>query len=141
MSRVTANEGTSRTVSRDEALGQTVGDVMIRHPKTLPVDARVFDVRAAFERPTVRTVLLADGERFAGAIERDGLPTSAPADALARDYVEVEPLTVTPEVPMSDAINLLADRDEPRLIVLGEDGMTLLGLLCANAGATGFCVR
>ena len=138
---MTASEGTSRTVSRDEALEKTVGEVMIRHPKTLPADARVADVRAAFERPTVRTVLLADGERFAGAIEREGFPASAPEDALARDYVDAEPLTVTADLPMSDAITLLGEREEPRLIVVDPDGVTLRGLLCANGTATGFCTR
>ncbi len=114
---------------------------MISRPKTLSADATVADVRAAFERPSVRTVLIADGGRFVGAIERAGLPADAAADKPARDYGAVEPLTVTPEMPMTEAIRLVEKRDEPRLIVLDEDGVTLRGLLCADANASGFCAR
>ncbi len=138
---VATNAGASRTIPVADAVDKTVGDVMLARPKTLPGDAQVRDVRAAFERPSVRTVLLAEGERFVGAIERDALPSAAPDTAPARDYVEAEPLTVTPAMPMTEAMSLLEARHEPRLVVLDEDGVTLRGLLCANGSATGFCVR
>ena len=124
-----------------DAAGLTVGEVMLARPKTLAATSSVAAVRVAFERPTVRTVLLADGERFVGAIERTGLPADAPDEALARDYVEADPLTATPGMPMSEAVGMLAGRDEPRLIVLDEDGVTLRGLVCANGSGTGFCIR
>jgi predicted transcriptional regulator len=131
----------SGTITLAEAVALTVGEVMIRQPKTLPADALVAHVRRLFERPSVKTVLLADGDRFAGAIERGGLPADAPDDAPASDYVEADPLTVTPGPSMSDAVKLLEGRSEPRLVVIDEDGATLRGLLCVNATATGFCVR
>jgi CBS domain-containing protein len=131
----------SRTISIGDAVDKTVGEVMLARPKTLAGHARVRDVRTAFERPSVRTVLLADGERFVGAIEREALPVDAPDDAPARDYLEPDPLTVTPALAMTDAMALLQGRREPRLIVLDEDGVTLRGLLCANGSTTGFCIR
>jgi len=131
----------SRTVTREEALGQTVGEVMIRAPKTLPGNATVADVRRVFDKPNVRTVLLADDGRFAGLIERDGPLSGAPDDAPAVDYIERSPTVATPATAMIDAIKLLDARGEPRLVVLDEDGITLRGLLCANASRTGFCMR
>jgi CBS domain-containing protein len=131
----------SRTVTREDALEQTVGEVMIHSPKTLPSDASVADVRRVFEKPNVRTVLLADGGRFAGLVERDGLPADAPGDAPATAYLEPAPATATPQMRMSDAIKLFEARGEPRLVVLDEDGVTLRGLLCGNTTATGFCLR
>ncbi len=125
----------------EDAAGLTVGDVMLARPKTLAGDSDVATVRVAFERPTVRTVLLADGARFVGAIERTGLPDDAPDEAPARTYVEADPLTVTPGMPMSEALGMLEGLDEPRLIVLDEDGVTLRGLVCANGRGTGFCIR
>ena len=130
-----------RTIALDDAVLMTVGEVMIRQPKTLPADALVADVRRLFERPSVRTALLADGERFAGVIERDGLPADAPNDAPALDFIEADPLTVAPALPMPEAVKLLEGRSEPRLVVVDDDGATLRGLLCVNATATGFCVR
>jgi CBS domain-containing protein len=131
----------SRTITLADAAALTVGEVMIRQPKTLPADALVADVRRLFERPTVRTALLADGQRFAGVIERDGVPADAPDDALAREFIDVDPLTATPSLPITEAVKLLGGRSEPRLVVIDEDGATLRGLLCINATATGFCVR
>lgn len=76
---------TSHKVALEDVAEKTVGDVMIRRPKTLPRDAVVGDVRRAFERPGVRTVLLAANERFLGAIERGGLPVDAGGHEPARD--------------------------------------------------------
>jgi CBS domain-containing protein len=132
---------TERTIALDDAVSMTVGEVMIRQPKTLPSDALVADVRRLFERSSVRTALLTDRERFAGVIERDGLPAEAPDDAWASDYVEADPLTVAPGLPIPEAVKLLEGRSEPRLVVVDEDGATLRGLLCVNTTATGFCVR
>ena len=47
----------------------------------------------------------------------------------------------TPGMPMSEAVRMLEGRDEPRLTVLDEDGITLRGLLCANGSGAGFCIR
>jgi CBS domain-containing protein len=138
---VAANAGASRTIAVADAVDKTVVEVMLARPKTLSGDAQVREVRVAFERPAVRTVLLADGDRFVGAVEREAVPADAPDDAPARDYVDPDPLTVTPAMPMTEAMTLLEGRSEPRLIVVDEDGVTLRGLLCANGSVTGFCIR
>jgi len=129
------------SIAREDAVGLTVGEVMISRPKTLPVDALVGDARRLFERPNVRTLLLVENEAFRGAIERDGLPPAAGDAEPVLRYVEEEPVTATPEMPMSEALQLLAGQREPRLVVLGDDGVTLRGLVCTNSTATGFCVR
>jgi CBS domain-containing protein len=118
-----------------------VGQVMIANPKTLPASARVGDVRGVFEKKTVRTVLLVEGDEFRGAIERDGLPLTAADDEPARRFADTEPLTTTPGTPMREVLPLLDGREEPRLIVLEPDGVTLRGLLCADSAGTGFCQR
>jgi CBS domain-containing protein len=130
-----------RRIPQDEALALTVGEVMIARPKTLPANAVVGDVRRVFENPSVRTVLLADAGIFQGAIERDMVPTDASADDAAAGYAESDPVTVTPAMSVRDAIALLDSREEPRLIVLDDDGATLRGLLCFNRSSSGFCVK
>ena len=47
----------SQTIALADAVSMTVGDVMIRQPKTLPADALVADVRRQFERPSVRSAV------------------------------------------------------------------------------------
>jgi CBS domain-containing protein len=129
------------TLSREEAAEMFVADVMIAKPKTLPPTARVADVRGVFEKKNVRTVLLVEDGAFRGAIERDGLPLTAADDEPARRFANVEPLTTTPDTPMREVLPLLDGREEPRLVVLDEDGVTLRGLLCADSAGTGFCRR
>jgi CBS domain-containing protein len=119
----------------------TVGEVMIANPKTLPPDVLVADVRRMFERPGQRTVLLSGDGIFRGAIERDGLPPTASDDEPAARYADTVVPTATPAMPMTEAIALLDDRPEPRLVVLDEDGVTLRGLLCFSRGSSEFCVE
>lgn len=141
MSAVAPIDMTPQRIPRSEAMEMTVAEVMITNPKTLPADAHVADVRAAFARSSIRTVLLADKGRFRGAVERDHVPSDAAGDQPATRYADIDPLTATPAMPMSEAIQLLEVRGEPRLIVLDTDGVTLRGLLCFNPGSSGFCVR
>lgn len=129
------------TLSREQAAELLVAEVMIAKPKTLPRYARVADVRSVFEKKNVRTVLLVDGQEFRGAIERDGLPLTAADDEPALRFADAAPLTTTPDTPMREVLPLLDGREEPRLVVLDEDGVTLRGLLCADSGGTGFCRR
>jgi CBS domain-containing protein len=128
-------------MASDEAVVLTVGEVMMSRPKTQPGDALVADVRGAFENPSVRTVLLADDGVFRGAIERESVPADAADDEPAARYADTDPVTATPGMAIPDAVKLLDDQPEPRLIVLDEDGATLRGLLCFNRGSSEFCVR
>jgi CBS domain-containing protein len=129
------------TLSREQAEKLLVAEVMIAKPKTLPASASVGEVRGVFEKKNVRTVLLVEGSELRGAIERDGLPATAADDEPALRFADAEPLTTTPDTPMRDVLPLLDGREEPRLVVLDEDGVTLRGLLCADSAGTGFCRR
>jgi CBS domain-containing protein len=129
----------SPRIPSSQALEMTVGEVMIDHPKTLSPEVSVGDVRRAFERASQRTVLLAENGIFRGAIERDGLPADAAEQEPAMRYAETQLPTATPEMPVVQALAMLEQRDEPRLIVLDEDGVSLRGLVCFNRTASGFC--
>ena len=129
------------TITREQATGMFVRDVMIANPKTLPASAVVGDVRDVFEKKNVRTVLLVEGDAFRGAIERDGVPSSVADDEPALPHADATPVSTTPDTAMRDALELLDGRDEPRLVVLDEDGVTLRGLVCADSAGTGFCQR
>jgi CBS domain-containing protein len=132
---------TEGRIPASETLGMTVSDVMIATPKTLPGGALVRDVRRVFEQPSHRLVLLTDDGIFRGAIEREPFPTDASEDEPAARYAEPHPVTVTPSMPMTEAIIVLERQSEPRLVVLDEDGRRLRGLLCFNRTAQGFCIR
>jgi CBS domain-containing protein len=48
-------------------------------------------------------------------------------------------VTTTPATPIPEALELLHAAAEPRVIVLADDGATLVGLLCFNRGSDAFC--
>jgi len=116
-----------------------VADVMLSHPKTLPANATVGDVRAFFENPKVMMAVLVDGDRFRGTIERDGLPPDAADDASALEYAPPDAPTISPDSGVEDALEALEGIESRRLVVLEADGTTLLGLVCLNSSRTHFC--
>jgi CBS domain-containing protein len=124
-------------IARDDAADRLVRDVMVHRPKTLPADATVGDLRRQFENPRVQTALLADDGRFAGAIAPSELPETADAAEPARAYARVDVPTLTPDATMAEALALLDERGDFRLVVV-EDG-TLAGLLCLDRRGTTFC--
>jgi CBS domain-containing protein len=135
-----AEDCANTKVAYDDAAGQSVGDVMIRRPKTLPLDATVGDVRALFENGSVQTGLLVDDGRFRGAIERPDVPGTVRDDAPAIDFAVTPTATVHPDTPMRDAMALLDAESTRRLVVVDKaDGETLRGLVALNSSRSGFC--
>jgi CBS domain-containing protein len=126
-------------IDRDDAADRLVRDVMVKRPKTLPSDATVGDLRRQFENPRVQTALLADDGRFAGAIAPSELPDSADAAEPARAYARADIPTLAPDATMAEAMALLDERGDFRLVVLNDDGGTLAGLLCLDRRGTTFC--
>lgn len=114
---------------------------MIGRPKTFGADIVVGEVRRAFQQSSQRVVLLVDGATFRGAIDREALDPQAPDGAPAAAFASREVVTVTPDTPLAEAVELLDRNREPRLVVLDEDGRTLRGLLCFNQSSASFCVR
>ena len=128
-------------IARDDAAGLLVRDVMVSRPKTLRADATVGDLRRQFESPRVQAALLADGERFAGAIAPSELPDDADAAEPARAYARTDVPTLAPDATMAEAVALLEERGDFRLVVLegAGEGATLAGLLCLDRRGTTFC--
>ncbi len=115
---------------------RVVADLMLRDPKTLPGDASVADVQAVLDNPRVQLVLLADGERFRGAVTE--VPAGADPAAAAVDFAEPSPVTIGPTESADAAFAAAAASPHRRAIVL-DDRRNLLGLLCLNKTMTRFC--
>jgi CBS domain-containing protein len=133
-------EQVQRLVAREDAQQLTVELVMLHHPKTLPANATVADLRRLFVRDTIRTALLVDGPAFVAAVERGDVPESAADGERALDYARRDAERVTPATPVSEAMPKLEATTEGRLVVVDEDGGTLRGLMCFKGSADAFCV-
>lgn len=117
----------------------SVGDVMVRRPKTMPASASVADLRRTFANPHVVSALLVDGACFAGLVNRVDVPDAVRDDAPARDFADVEVVTVRPSTPLPEAVKALDMEGSRRLVVVADDGRTLEGLLCLDESRSSFC--
>ena len=123
---------------------ESVADVVVRLPKTLPADARLAAARAALDDDHVHMVLLTHRGRLVGTILRSDLPDIATAGAVderteaAAPYAVLAGRTVSSHVPAEDARRIMIHRGQRRLAVVDDEG-TLLGLLCLKRGWAGFC--
>jgi len=118
--------------------GPQVADVMLRDPRTVAPDTTVADARTQFENPRVRLVLVAEGERFLGAITRDSLPADVPGDAPLGPIADGHGLRVAPGDPVSRAMDEITARGLDRIPVV--EGDALVGLICFNSRHGHFCV-
>lgn len=119
--------------------GPSVADVMLRDPRAVPPATTVAEARETFENPRVRLLLVAEGDRFLGAVTRehvgDGVDGDTTLAGLAADGV-----LVRPEEPVARVVELLeSDEQTDRLPVVDGDG-TLVGLICFNRRQGHFCV-
>lgn len=115
-------------------------DAMLTRPRTHPPGLTVGEARAVLADSHVRLLLLVDGRRLLGALDRDDLAPVALADG-ARPALALAGLagrTVRAHAPLDDVRTEMRATGRRRLAVLDDDGL-LVGLLCLKASATGFC--
>jgi CIC family chloride channel protein len=136
---VATEECSNERVTRDAVRGARVRDAMVRSPKTMPASGTVADLRAMFANPHVLSALLVDGSEFVGLVDRDSLRDEAPDEQPARSLVRPDPVTIDPDAPLAEALAVLDEDAERRLVVLDRDGRTLRGLLCVTSDRSGFC--
>jgi CBS-domain-containing membrane protein len=128
------------TIDRCESPAETetpVREVMLRHPKTLPVRTSITQARAALSNDHVHLVLLTEGRRLVGTLTRTDLPPPGTlGTALA--WSTLVGRTVSPDTPTSVVHGLLISQGIRRVAVVDADG-SLLGLMCLKQRRTGFC--
>jgi len=116
--------------------GQTVADVMLATPKTLPADTTVAHARAALADDRVQMLLLTDGSVFRGAVT--GIPEDADEAAAALAYADQAVETMSPSESAEAGYERTSQSPHRRVVVLGADD-SLVGLLCLNPTRTHFC--
>jgi CBS domain-containing protein len=128
-------------IEREEAPGLLVRDVMDAAPKTRPARLSVGELRAEFDGDAHhRMALLTDGTALLGTVERGDLPDDVGDDRLAADFARRPEHVIGPDRPADEALARIDSERVSRLIVLDDDGRTLLGLVCMDADRSHFCV-
>ena len=116
--------------------GPAVKDVMMLEPRSVGPDTPIAEIRETFSSPSVKLMLVTDGERFLGTLGRDDLP--AEGDGPIEPHVRADRPSLSPDDPVENALALVREQDMTRIPVV--DGDQLLGLVCFNKSHSAFCV-
>ena len=117
---------------------ETVLEVVVRWPKTMPPDATVAQARGALADDHVHMLLITAEGRLVGTLVRDDLPATVPDEAPALQRATLEGRTIGPGASSEQVREILVARGQRRLAVVAPDG-SLLGLVCLKRRLDGFC--
>jgi CBS domain-containing protein len=117
--------------------GPAVKDVMMLEPRSVGPDTPIAEIRDTFASPSVKLMLVTDGERFLGTVTRDDLP--AEGDGPIGPHVRADTPQLSPEDPVDKALALFNEQGMSRIPVV-TDGDRLEGLVCLNKSHSAFCI-
>jgi CBS domain-containing protein len=109
----------------------TVREALV-HPRVLQGDDPAREAAELLTRPSVESVLVADGERLLGTVTKEAIVAAVAEgrdlrELRARDLSDPALTTVGPDTPLEEALHLMAEKGLERLAIT-EDGR-LLGVL------------
>lgn len=109
-----------------------VREALVTDPRVLSADAGAREAAELLTRPQVRAALVTEGERLLGCVTLESIVAAVARGvdlqaATAREVCETDVTTVPPDMPLEDALHLMAEEGLERLPVT-DDGR-LLGVL------------
>jgi hypothetical protein len=122
-----------------DLLDRTAGEVVTVRGKELPADATVAEGRAIFASGSVRLIPLLEGGAYTGAVGRDDLEGADDAAAIA-EHATAQPPIAAASDRVGDVIAGLGDDTGRRVVVLGDDGRTYVGLMCLDRDRARLCI-
>jgi CBS domain-containing protein len=107
--------------------------------KELSADATVGAARELFGSSSVQLIPVLDGVAYVGAVAREDIADAADAEPIAA-YAVRRPPTAIGSTPVADALPVLDEDGGRRLVVLGEDRSTYVGLVCLTRDRARLCI-
>lgn len=109
-----------------------VREALVSDPRVVSADASAREAAELLTHPQVESALVTDGDRLLGCVTLESIVAALArgVDLLSvtvREVCETGATTVGPDMPLDEALHLMAERDLERLPVT-EDGR-LLGVL------------
>jgi CBS domain-containing protein len=109
-----------------------VRDALVADPRVLDAEAPAREAAELLTHPNVRNALVTDGQRLLGCVTLESIVRAVARgvdlrSARARDVCGEDVVTVSPDLPLDEALHLMAEAGLERLPVT-EDGR-LIGIL------------
>jgi predicted transcriptional regulator len=109
-----------------------VREALVSDPRVLLADASAREAAELLTRPQVRAALVTEGDRLLGCVTLESIVAAVARGvdlraATARDVCDTDVTTVSPDMPLEEALHLMAEEELERLPVT-DDGR-LLGVL------------
>jgi CBS domain-containing protein len=109
-----------------------VREALVSDPRVVSADASAREAAELLTRPHVESALVTDGERLLGCVTLESIVAALARgvdllSATVREVCETDVTTVGPDLPLDEALHLMAESGLERLPVT-EDGR-LLGVL------------
>jgi predicted transcriptional regulator len=109
-----------------------VRDALVADPRVLDADAPAREAAELLTHPHVRNALVTEDEQLLGCVTLESIVAAVARgvdvlSARVRDVCEQDVVTVPPDLPLDEALHLMAEGGLERLTVT-EDGR-LLGIL------------
>jgi predicted transcriptional regulator len=109
-----------------------VREALVSDPRVLSADASAREAAELLTRPQVRNALVTDGDRLLGCVTPESIVAAVARgvdllSATVRDVCGEDVTTVPPDMPLDEALHLMAEEGLERLPVT-DDGK-LLGVL------------
>lgn len=114
------------------------GAITIRG-KELAATATVGEARALFESSSVQLVPVLDDGAYVGAVSRDDIAEADDAEPIT-EHATSKPPTATASTSVGAAIVSLTQDGGRRLVVLGDDSSTYIGLVCLTRDRARLCI-
>ena len=109
-----------------------VREALVPDPRVLAATASAREAAELLTHPHVRNALVVDGDRLLGCVTLESIVRAVARGvdlltATARDVCDADVTTVSPDLPLGEALHLMAEQGLERLPVT-DDGR-LLGVL------------
>ena len=110
-----------------------VREALVPDPRVLSADASAREAAELLTRPQVRNALVTEGDRLLGCVTPESIVAAVAQGvdlqaATARDVCDTDVTTVSADMPLEEALHLMAEEGLERLPVRDGDGR-LLGVL------------
>ena len=116
-----------------------VGSVITVRGKELTADAAVGDARGLFESSSVQLIPVLDGTTYLGAVSRDDIGGASDEEPIT-GFMRSNPPTATASTPARKALLALDGEGGRRLVVLGDDAASYVGLVCVTRDGSRLCI-